>query len=90
MNRGHRRPYSIITPFSLENVSLGKPWMFHSRIFTWSPKIFTSEYFASHPMPRSAHRATQRAVVCSRYDAEKAPRYAMHPEESNTSPVRAS
>mmetsp|Transcript_14885 Transcript_14885/g.35957 ORF Transcript_14885/g.35957 Transcript_14885/m.35957 type:complete len:245 (+) Transcript_14885:3790-4524(+) len=79
-----------MVPFSLENVSLGNPWMFHCRIFTWSPRHFTSEYLGSHGMPCAPHSSTHVAVVCSRYDAVKAPRYAMQPLDSSTSPVSAS
>ena len=43
MNSGHRRPYCTIVPFSALNASLGKPWMFHSRMRTGSPSVFTSE-----------------------------------------------
>ena len=44
--RGQRRPRVVITPFSVENASAGKPWMFQSRTSDGSAKKSEKEKFA--------------------------------------------
>lgn len=40
---GHRRDFSTMIPFSMENASTGRPAMFHARTTTGSPSVAASE-----------------------------------------------
>jgi hypothetical protein len=47
----HRLALSTITPLSMENESVGKPAIFHARIFIGSPRVLLSEKSDEHEIP---------------------------------------
>ena len=61
-------------PLSIENESLGKPAMPHSRIATGSPRHETSENFAELGMPSARHCSTHEAAMPSRNAIVNVPR----------------
>ena len=88
MMSGHRRALLITMALSIENESLGKPSIVQSRIFTGSPRTEMSLKALVHGIFFSSHSFTHCVNTSSRYGSVNAPKYAMYPEQSNTSPVR--
>ena len=61
-------------PLSMENESLGRPAMPHSRIATGSPRHDTSENLAELGMPASRHCCTHDSAMPSRNAIVNVPR----------------
>mmetsp|Transcript_27072 Transcript_27072/g.59096 ORF Transcript_27072/g.59096 Transcript_27072/m.59096 type:complete len:256 (-) Transcript_27072:1097-1864(-) len=87
MQSGHRRALSSMMAFSVLNSSFGSPWMFQLRIFTGSPMKSAKLNFSLKGTSFSRFVSTHLFTVSLRYVALNAPRYAMDPAATSTSPV---
>mmetsp|Transcript_27175 Transcript_27175/g.68385 ORF Transcript_27175/g.68385 Transcript_27175/m.68385 type:complete len:285 (+) Transcript_27175:3257-4111(+) len=85
---GQRRALAIMMPLSMEKLSLGSPWMAHSRILTGSPSASCRLKTLEEGMPFSLHSSTHFPTMRSRYTMVKAPRYEMRPALMSISPVK--
>lgn len=82
--------YLIIIPFSIEKLSVGRPAMFQSLIFTGSPSVPVTEKSSEQGI-LMLRQALTHCTVCSCLKAAvKAPKYATTPDDTKTSPIRFS
>mmetsp|Transcript_15452 Transcript_15452/g.43939 ORF Transcript_15452/g.43939 Transcript_15452/m.43939 type:complete len:208 (-) Transcript_15452:3243-3866(-) len=88
MQSGHRRALSTTIPFSTLNESFGRPAMIHARILTGSPKHWTRLNFSDPGTSLSIDALVQSVTAASRNSGVKAPKYAIRPLATSTSPVR--
>lgn len=74
----------------MEKVSLGSPAIFQALIFIGSPSVFVKEKSCEHGILSALDFLTQSWQVLARKADVNAPRYAITPDEINTSPIRLS
>ena len=74
MQSGQRRALSITTPFSIEKLSFGRPAIPQERIFTSSPRHFSSAKCSLPAIPFSREVFPQSPTWDSRNSGVKAPR----------------
>ena len=88
MHKGHLLELNIIIAFSIEKLSEGNPSIFHDLIFTGSPSTFSREYFAEPGIYFSSDLLAQSSEMAVLYAGVNAPKYAINPEDTKTSPVK--
>ncbi len=65
MSRGQRRALLTMMALSMEKLSLGRPWMTHSRICTGSPSTAAMRKSVEQGMSCPWHSEVQREVALS-------------------------
>lgn len=85
---GQRVPRVVITPFSVEKLSAGRPRMFQSRTSEGSAMNSEKEKPAEAGMFRSTIKGVQAPHRAWRYSLGKGPAYDMNAAATATSPWR--
>ena len=71
--RGQRDDFCAKIALSRDTRSLGRSFIYQSRIWIWLPRVFTREYFGEMSRARWRHSFCHSLIMSARYLPVKGP-----------------